>query len=60
VYLVHAVDEVTQFQCLCTVEKISERFLVPALGAMLAACPFTIQGVHRDHGSEYLNRHVAT
>jgi hypothetical protein len=26
VYLVNAVDEVTQFQCICAVEKISERF----------------------------------
>ena len=39
VYLVTAVDEVTQFQCICAVEKISERFLVP----MLEAFPFTIR-----------------
>jgi len=60
VYLVNAVDEVTQFQCICAVEKISERFLVPVLEAMLAAFPFTIRGFHSDNGSEYLNRHVAT
>ena len=59
VYLVNAVDEVTQFQCICAVEKISERFLVPVLEAMLTAFPFTIRGFHSDHGSEYLNRHVA-
>ena len=29
--LVNAVDEVTQFQCICAVEKISERFLGPVL-----------------------------
>jgi len=60
VYLVNAVDEVTQFQCICAVEKISERFLVPVLKAMLDAFPFTIRGFHSDNGSEYLNRHVAT
>lgn len=60
VYLVNAVDEVTQFPCICAVEKISERFLVPVLEAMLAAFPFTIRGFHSDNGSEYLNRHVAT
>ena len=46
----------TQFQCLCAVEQISERFLVP----VLAAFPFTIRGFHRDTGSESRNRHVAT
>lgn len=58
--LVNAVDEVPQFQCLCAVEQISERFLVPVLEAMLAAFPFTIRGFHSDTGSEDLNRHVAT
>jgi hypothetical protein len=60
VYLVNAVDEVTQFQCICAVEKISERFLVPVLEAMPAAFPFTIRGFHSDNELECLNRHVAT
>lgn len=60
VYLVNAVDEVTQSQCICAVEKISERFLVPVLTAMLEAFPLIIRGFHSDNGSEYPNRHVAT
>lgn len=57
VYLVNAVDEMTQFQRSCAVEKISERFLVPVLKAMLEAFPFTIREFHSDNGSEYRNRH---
>jgi len=60
VYLVHAVDEVTPFQWVCAVEKISERFLVPVLEAMLATFPFTIRGFHSENGSEYINYTVAT
>ena len=41
-------------------EKISERFLVPVLKAMLEAFPFTIREFHSDNGSEYRNRHIAT
>ncbi len=57
VYLVNAVDEMTQFQRSCAVEKISERFLVPVLKAMLEAFSFTIREFHSDNGSEYRNRH---
>lgn len=60
VYLVNAADEMTQFQRSCAVEKISERFLVPVLKAMLEAFPFTIREFHSDNGSEYRNRHIAT
>jgi len=59
VYHINAVDEVTQFQVVCTVEKISEQFLMPALEQLLAAFPFTIQGFHSDNGSEYINERVA-
>ena len=57
VYLVNAVDEMTQFQRSCAVEKISERSLVPVLKAMLEVFPFTIREFHSDNGSEYRNRH---
>jgi transposase InsO family protein len=60
VYHINAVDEVTQFQVVCTVEKISEAYLIPALEQLLAAFPFTIQGFHSDNGSEYINGRVAT
>ena len=60
VYLVNAVDEVTQCQCICAVEKISEAFLLPVLEAMVTAFPFVIRGFHSDNGSEYINHRVAS
>ena len=59
VYHINAVDEVTQFQVVCTVEKISEAYLLPALEDLLAAFPFLIRGFHSDNGSEYINGRVA-
>jgi transposase InsO family protein len=59
VYHINAVDEVTQFQVVCTVEKISEAYLLPALTLLLAAFPFLIRGFHSDNGSEYINGRVA-
>jgi transposase InsO family protein len=59
VYHINAVDEVTQFQVVCTVEKISEAALLPALDELLAAFPFLIRGFHSDNGSEYINGWVA-
>jgi len=58
-YHINAVDEVTQFEVVFTVERISEQFLIPALAALLEAFPFQIFGFHADNGSEYINRHVA-
>ena len=59
VYHINAVDEVTQFEIVATVEKISERYLIPILEQMLDSFPFEIKGFHADNGSEYINRHVA-
>jgi len=59
VYLINAVDEVTQCQCICAVERISEAFLLPVLAAMMAAFPFVIRGFHSDNGSEYINKQAA-
>lgn len=59
VYLINAVDEVTQFQVVCAVERINEHFLLPILEQLIAAFPFTIQGFHSDNGSEYINHRVA-
>ena len=59
VYLVNAVDEVTQFQVICAVERISEAYLLPVLSALMDAFPFVIRGFHSDNGSEYINRRVA-
>jgi transposase InsO family protein len=59
VYHINAVDEVTQFEVVCTVEKISEQYLIPALEQILASFPFVVQGFHSDNGSEYINYKVA-
>ena len=59
VYHINAVDEVTQFEVVCTVEKISERYLLPALEQLLETFPFQVLGFHSDNGSEYINRTVA-
>jgi transposase InsO family protein len=59
VYHINAVDEVTQFQVVWTVEKISEAYLLPALEPLLQTFPFTIRGFHSDNGSEYINGRVA-
>ena len=59
VYEVNLVDEVTQYEFVAAVEGISERFLVPALEALIEAFPFEIKGFHADNGSEYINYRVA-
>jgi transposase InsO family protein len=68
VYHINAVDEVTQFEVVCSVEKISKRYLISALTRMLAAFsfsfsfpfPFVIKRFHSDNGSEYINKHVCS
>lgn len=59
VYHINAVDEVTQFEVVVSVEKISEAYLIPALEILLAAFPFNIINFHSDNGSEYVNKTVA-
>jgi len=58
-YHINLVDEVTQFQFVGSVERISERFLLPVLAALIAAFPFLVTGFHADNGSEYINHRVA-
>jgi hypothetical protein len=41
------------------VQGISEAFLLPVLGLIMAQFPFVIVGFHSDNGSEYINHHVA-
>jgi transposase InsO family protein len=59
VYHINSVDEVTQFEIVCSVQKISERFLIPILNQLLDQFPFVIKGFHADNGSEYINQVVA-
>ncbi|MDD5323143.1 MAG: hypothetical protein PHD43_21525 [Methylococcales bacterium] len=56
---VNAVDELTQFEVVCTVEKIAEHYLIPVLEQLLDIFPFVIKGFHSDNGSEYINKQVA-
>lgn len=59
VYHINIVDEVTQFEMIGTVEKISEQFLKPVIEELLELFPFTIYEFHADNGSEFINRVVA-
>ena len=59
VYHINAVDEVTQWEIVASVERISENCLVPVLESMLAGFPFVIRGFHSDNGSEFINKTVA-
>jgi len=59
VYHLNAVDEVTQWEIVASVERISEAYLVPVLESMLAGFPFIIRGFHSDNGSEFINKTVS-
>ena len=58
IYHINAVDEVTQFEVIASVEKISENCLIPVLEAILEAFPFVMVNFHSDCGSEYINYRV--
>lgn len=59
VYHINAVDEVTQYEIVVSVEKISEAYLLPVLEILLASFPFKVINFHSDNGSEYVNKTVA-
>ena len=59
VYHINATDEVTQFEVVITVERISERYLIPALETLLDTFPFVVINFHSDNGSEYINKRLA-
>ncbi len=58
-YHINAVNCVTQWQVVATVQGISEAFLLPVIAHMLEQFPFRIHGFHADNGSEYVNHTVA-
>jgi transposase InsO family protein len=58
-YHINAVDCVTQWQVVATVQTISEAHLLPVIRQMLEQFPFEIVGFHADNGSEYVNHAVA-
>ncbi len=59
VYHINLVDEITQFEMVATVEKISEKYLRPVVLEILELFPFMIYEFHSDNGSEYINKIVA-
>lgn len=59
VYHLNLIDEVTQWEIVAAVEKISEQYLTPVLEEALKQFPFRIKGFHSDNGSEYINKVVA-
>lgn len=58
-YHINAVDCVTQWQVVASVQTISEAYLLPVIEQMLQQFPFEILGFHADNGSEYVNHRVA-
>lgn len=58
VYHINAVDEVSRFEIVCSMEKISERYLIPVLEDLLEQFPFVILAFHADNGSAYINKQV--
>lgn len=59
VYHINAVDEVTQWQVVGAVARISEAWLLPVLEGILEQFPFVVRGFHSDNGSEFINHNVA-
>jgi hypothetical protein len=58
-YHINAVDCVTQWQVVASVQAISEAHLLSVIEQMLTQFPFEILGFHADNGSEYVNHKVA-
>lgn len=59
VYHINIVDEITQYELIATVEKITERYLKPVVEELLKLFPFVIYEFHSDNGSEYINQWAA-
>jgi hypothetical protein len=59
VYHINAVDEVTQWEVVASLERITEKHLEANLEGILRQFPFLIKGFHSDNGSEFVNKVVA-
>jgi transposase InsO family protein len=59
VYHINAIDIVTQWELVASVEQISEAYLLPVIALLLDGFPFAIRGFHSDSGSEYVNHKTA-
>ncbi len=58
VYHINLVDEVTQWELVFSVPKISEYFLLPALEEAFRQFPFLVINFHSDNRSEYIDHIV--
>jgi len=58
VYHINLVDEVTQWDIMVAVEKISEYHLINAIEGAINLFPFRIINFHSDNGSEFINKRV--
>jgi transposase InsO family protein len=58
-YHIKAVDCVTQWAVVASLQTIGEAYLLPVIEQMLEQFPFEILGFHADNGSEYVNHRVA-
>jgi len=59
VYHINAVDEVTQWEVVVSLERITENHLAANLEILLNQFPFLIKGFHSDNGGEFVNKMVA-
>ena len=59
VYHINTVDEVTQWEVVVSVARITDNHLAANLERIMNQFPFYIQGFHSDNGSEFINKMVA-
>jgi hypothetical protein len=59
VYHINSIDEVTQWEVVVSLERITEKHLEANLEGLLRQFPFHIKGFHSDNGSEFVNKVVA-
>ena len=59
VYHINITDEVTQWEIVGCIEKISEYYLKPLLEDLIAQFPFKVISFHSDNGSEFINKVVS-
>ncbi len=59
VYHINAVDEVTQWEVIVSMERITENHLAGVLEDLLNQFPFYVRGFHSDNGGEFVNQSVA-
>lgn len=59
VFHINAVDEITQWEVVVCVPKITRKYLKEALKLLLDQFPFAIFNFHSDRGSEFINKIVA-